>query len=64
MLRKQVPLAQWKEHRSSKPGVTGSSPVGNTRTSWGIAQLVERTPYKRQVLGSIPSTPTRDYRRN
>ena len=42
------PVAQWTEHRSSEPGVAGSSPAGPTNASivtcgWGLP-LIERPP--------------------
>ena len=48
-----APLAQWIEHRPSKPRVVGSNPTGRTIYA-GVAQLVELQPSKLIVEGSSP----------
>ena len=39
-------------------GIPGSSPGGVTKKYGSIAQLGERLPYKQDVIGSSPITPT------
>lgn len=47
-------LAQLVEHLTCNQGVTGSSPVFGFKL-FGYSSVVERTPVKREVVGSNPT---------
>ena len=58
--KKYADLAHLVERNLAKVEVAGSSPV--IRSNGSLAQLGERLPYKQDVSGSIPLTPTKKKR--